>query len=232
MAPPTELAPNEVHVWVADLDLADADVQRLASVLSPEERGRADALDCPLQRRRFLSRRGLRRAVLAPYVGCLPDELQLRAGSLGKPELAGGELHFSCADSSDLAVVAVAQGRHVGVDVERLRRVRDAEAIACMHFTAREHAQLCTVPPGQRDAAFLCGWTRKEAYVKARGDGLARALDSFTVSLAYPTQPAWSEIIEDGQPARWALQAFVPAVGHVAAVAAQGQTWRMRCRRW
>lgn len=229
MADPAELPADEVHVWVASLDIAGADVQRLASTLPPHERRGADALDGTEQRRRFLCRRGLRRAVLARYAGCRPYEVALRAGPQGKPELLRGALHFSCADSGD---VAVARDRRVGVDVERLRAVQDAGAVARLHFTASEHTQLCTVPPGQRDVAFLCGWTRKEAYVKARGDGLARALDSFTVSLAYPTQPARAEILEDGPSGRWALQAFVPAAGHVAAVAAQGQAWRLRCRRW
>jgi len=226
----TELAPDEVHVWVASLDVPGVEVQRLASMLPLQERRRADALDSPL-RRRFLCRRGLRRAILARYTGCPPGELQLRTGPRGKPELAG-DLQFSCADSGDTAVVAVGRGRRVGVDVERLRPVRDAVAVARMHFTSAEHAQLCALPPRQRDTAFLWGWTRKEAYVKAHGDGLARALDSFTVSLAHPTEPARADIIDDGRLGRWALQAFVPAVGHVAAVAAQGQAWRARCLRW
>jgi 4'-phosphopantetheinyl transferase len=227
----TEVAVDEVDVWVASLDVVDVDVRRFASMLPPLERRCADQLDPPL-RRRFLSRRGLRRAILAGYTGCPPDQLQLRAGPGGKPELDGGDLHFSCADSDDVAVVAVARGRHLGVDVERLRPVKDAVAVARMHFTSNEHAQLCALPPRQRDVAFLWGWTRKEAYVKARGDGLSRALDGFSVSLASPTEPAPAEVIDDGTPGRWSLQAFVPAAGHVAAVVAEGPSWRLRCRQW
>jgi 4'-phosphopantetheinyl transferase len=231
MALPTELPADEVHVWVAALDVADANVQRFASMLPPPERRRGDTLDSPL-RRRFLCRRGVRRAILARYTGCPLDQLHLRAGPRGKPELAAGDLHFSCADSGDLAVVAVARGRRVGVDVERLRRVMDPLAVAHMHFTNAEHAELCALPPGQRDAAFLRGWTRKEAYVKAVADGLARALDSFAVSLASPTELARTEIVDDTPLGRWSLQAFVPAAGHVAAVATQGHAWRSRSLRW
>jgi len=229
-----ELPADEVHVWVASLDVPDRELAALWGTLSAGERERAGRLRFDHDRRRFVARRGLRREILGAYVGRPAAGLDFRSPRSGKPELAGGEVHFNCSHSQELALCAVSRERRLGVDVERLRRVAGAVAIADSLFTAAERTALLALPAGERDAAFLRCWTRKEACLKAGGEGLGGALDTFTVSLAPASDPPALEAVADPRAGRpeWSLQALVPTPCYVAAVATVRPPSRTRCRRW
>jgi 4'-phosphopantetheinyl transferase len=127
----------------------------------------------------------------------------------------------------------VTRAREVGVDVEWLRPVPDAEQIAARYFAPGENDLLRALPPGTRLQAFFNCWTRKEAYVKALGNGLAQALDAFEVSLV-PGEPAGLIRVhgETHEAARWSIQALQPATGCVGAVAAEGSAWSLACWTW
>lgn len=227
------LAAGDVHVWVASLDVAPRELHAFRRTLGAGEEDEAAQLASPTGRRRFIARRGLRRAVLARYVGCDPESLRFQLGDAGKPELAGGhDLRFNCSHSGGLALYAVARGRRLGVDVEWLRPVRGALAIARSLFSPIEAASLDTVPAGEVDEAFLRCWTRKEAFLKATGDGLGGGLDRFTVSLPVARDPAHLEAVADGSTRRWSLRGLAPAPGYVGAVVAEGSAWRVQCRPW
>ena len=215
MGTPAELSADEIRVWSAAVDVSARALERLWATLAEDERERASRFAQDGDRRRFIARRGFRRFVLARYVGCEPAAVRFTRAPSGKPGLDDGELCFSCSHSRGLALVAVTRGRRVGVDVECVRPVRDASAIAESLFAERERASVVATRPARRDHRFLSIWTRKEALVKGTGEGLRRALDSF-------------EATGRGTPAGWSLVDLAPTPEHVGAVAAEGTGWRVR----
>jgi 4'-phosphopantetheinyl transferase len=218
------LPAGEVHILAAMLDVGDATLDFCRALLSPEERERADRLHFPHHRARFIASHGLLRSVLATYGGTSSDGLRLDAGPHGKPTLEG--LRFNLSHSGSMALVAVGGAIEVGVDVEAERRVEDLERIAARTFKPSEYAALMTLPPILRQHAFFLCWTRKEAYVKALGLGLAADLTSFEVSCT-PGSPATLAI--DGEPAgRWSIHHLAPAPGYVGAVIAAAAEVRVR----
>ena len=232
----TELARHEVRVWEAALDLPAGLLGDLTATLSPDERERAERFVQERHRRRFAACRGIVRAILAGLTGAKAASLSFRYGAHGKPALPDqGEegLRFNVSHSEDRALIAVARGREVGVDLERLRPVADAERIAERFFSVPERDALRALPPAARSEGFLTCWTRKEAYVKARGEGLSHPLDAFAVSVA-PRSPArlWSAGADAGELARWSLAALALDDGFVGALVVDGTGWELTRSTW
>ncbi|MFC2045944.1 4'-phosphopantetheinyl transferase family protein [Chloroflexota bacterium] len=228
---------GEVHVWRASLDLPASRVQSLQHTLAADELTRADRYYSWQDSERFIVARGLLRAILSRYLDMAPDHLRFCYGPRGKPKLdkeTGGEaLRFNVTHTQGLALYAVAHGREVGIDVERIRPELVDGDIAERFFSPREVAALRTLPVALRPESFFNCWTRKEAYTKARGDGLSLPLKQFDVSLA-PREPA-ALLSTKGDPleaARWSLWALHPGPGYVAALAVEGHDWRLECRQW
>lgn len=221
----------EVHVWWLSLDATRPDIDRLAGLLSKDERARAAQYCFERDRHRFVVGRGLLRTILGRYLGTDPARLAFDYGPHGKPALAGQAhddgLRFNLAHSQGVGVLAVAR-REVGIDVECRRPVPDAEQIAKTNFSALEHATFCALPPRLRTRAFFDCWTRKEAFVKAIGDGLTHPLDTFEVSFA-PGAPAQlaSVLGEPDAARRWLLVALECPPGCTAALVAEGRDWRL-----
>jgi 4'-phosphopantetheinyl transferase len=215
-------APDEVHVWFEDIDRG-ADAAR--PLLSSDECLRADRFRFDRDRDRFTAARAKLRLLLASYLGEEPRGYELGYGAQGKPFLAGAfaacGLEFNVSHTQGRAAYAFASGRPVGVDLERLVVVEDALDLAARFFAPAERAALEAVTPEQRSRSFLSGWTRKEAFVKALGQGLGFPLGRFEVSLS-PQEPARLLGLEDGDPAAWTLAGFEPEEGYLAAVAVQG----------
>ena len=162
---------GDVRVLAIDLRLAD--LGACLAVLSGAERARADRLAAhPRAQRRFAAARAGLRALLGGHLGVDPGSLVFGEGPQGKPELLGGP-HFSLSHSQDLALCALSPSRRLGVDVEALRPVAEAEAIARRWFTASEMEVYEGARAVRPDEAFFRVWTRKEAYLKALGTGLA-----------------------------------------------------------
>jgi 4'-phosphopantetheinyl transferase len=229
------LPEEEVHVWQVRLDRPESALRRMSRLLSADETERAERFRVERVRHRFVLGRGVLRMILGRYAGRHPAHLRFRYGEHGKPALAdGGDLCFNVSHSDSLALYAVARGREIGVDVERLRPLPRAERIAERFFSLPERAALRATPSERRLEAFYTCWTRKEAYIKARGDGLGHPLDRFAVSIA-PGEPArlWAAGEADGgEIARWSLDAVPPAPGYVAALVARGSGWRLVSRSW
>jgi 4'-phosphopantetheinyl transferase len=184
-----------------------------------------------------VARRSLLRAILASYVGEKPEALQFAYGALGKPQLAwpvaSDPVQFNLSDCEALAVVAVARGIGVGVDVERVRGLPDMEAIAERFFSASEQAAFRRVAAPDRPGAFFRCWTRKECYLKAGGGGLTAPLDRFDVSLERYDVPLLLCVEGDpGRAASWTLHHLEPAEGFVGAVACQATGVKIGCWRW
>jgi len=216
--PPLEaLRTGEVHVWYVDLAVETETQRRLTAGLSEDERARAArfvfARDC----RRFVVARSALRALLAEYLDVPAAALRFAYGPHGKPALDGDQaaLGFNLSHSGEVAVVAMGWERALGIDVEQWRPLPD--------LGAEERAVLDALPASEQPAAFFRCWTRKEAFIKATGEGLAHPLDAFTVSLA-PGEPARFLDI-DGDPAalaRWTLHELRSPAGYSGALVVEG----------
>lgn len=231
---------DEIHLWHARLDQPVTQVQQLAQTLSPDETARAARFHFEQDRRRFIVARGWLRTILGQYLNTAPTDIQFCYGPHGKPGLAGqspsAHLQFNLAHSDEIVLYGLAQNHAIGVDIERLRPVPDLDQIAARFFSTSEKSTLLTLPPEERQRAFFNGWTRKEAYLKALGDGLARPLDRFDVSLA-PGEPArlLGTADDPEEAARWFMYALTPLAGYAGAVVApvvKGQTWQLKCQEW
>ena len=237
--PPTDLVLTtaEVHVWQASLQPPVWRAHALEQILAPVERERADRYVRSEDRTRFIVGRGVLRTILGSYIGLDPDQLRFCYNPFGKPALAaaaGGEaIRFNVSHADGLALIAVTGSREVGVDLERIRPDFGTEEIAERFFSRREVAALRALPAARRVKAFFACWTRKEAYLKARGEGLSLPLDRFDVSLG-PDQPAALLAVHDdpAEAMRWSLRELVPGPDHMAALAVEGHAWHLRCWQW
>jgi len=213
---------DEIHVWRAALDREEEVLRQLEATLSLEEKARADRFHFVNDRNRFVVARGLLRELLGRYLHQSPAGLEFSYGPHGKPFLSGGNassgLCFNLSHSSGLVVYAIAREQNLGIDVEHVRPDSAGEDIAKRYFSAREVNDLQSLPPDARVEGFFHCWTRKEAYLKARGMGLQLPLDSFSVSLL-PDRPA--QFLGGVEPC-WHLAAYHPAEDYVAAVVYDG----------
>jgi 4'-phosphopantetheinyl transferase len=223
-ARPMSLPHDEIHVWCASLDPPGVEYDRLAGTLSADERARAHRFHFERDRRRYVVGHGLLRAILGRYLDLEASEVRFRFGQHGKPFLAAGlgdaGLQFNMAHSHGLGLYALIRDHAVGVDIEHVRDQADLEQIAANFFSARENAALRALDADQRLVGFYNCWTRKEAYIKAIGEGLNYPLDQFDVSLI-PGEPVRLLGIagDEGAPNRWSLWSLEPCAGYVGALA-------------
>jgi 4'-phosphopantetheinyl transferase len=227
---------GQVDVWRIGLDVAGGTLESLTAWLCAEEVERAGRFAFPELRRRFVVARAALRDILGRYVGAAPDRIRLGYGEHGKPflgEPTDGCLEFNLAHSGETALCAVTRDGAVGVDVERLRALDDLPGLAERCFSGPERTALARVAGGQRESAFFAAWTRKEAYVKALGDGLAAPLDRFDVTLA-PGEPAALLAIDGDRRAasRWTLLDLEVGDGLAGAVAVAAPAVEARLLRW
>jgi len=243
--PDLMLAGDKVHVWRARLDLPPAAILALRRTLAADELARVKRFHFTEDRERFIAARGALRDILAHYLGTEANQVCFRYSPHGKPALAAGSqrggqrkppLHFNLSHTGDLALVAIARSRRVGVDIESMRTDIAQDLIADRSFSPHEQAQLRALPIHLKAQGFFNCWTRKEAYIKARvGAGLkpAPTLDQFDVSLA-PGEPARLLHVEgDAEEAsRWTLAELAPGPGYVAALVVEGHGWHLACWQW
>ena len=225
-----ELNLDGVHVWRAQLIASATEVDVLSGCLSLDERERADRFAHAKHRARFVVARGVLRQLLGRYLGLDPAELGFDYGEHGKPALSSGELQFNMSHSHEMALYAIALDRQIGVDIEWPRTTVAYDHIAARFFSVREQAALAERPEIERRAAFYNIWTRKEAYLKARGDGISAGLDTFCVSSDAEARLLHSDAGAT-ELARWKMTALTPAPGYVAALCAVGD-WRLNCYAW
>lgn len=239
-APPAGLAlpPGEVHVWRAPLAASAGRLGALRRALSPDEVERAESFHHRRDREGFVVARGVLREILSLYLpGAWPARLRFRYGRGGKPALEDGggahALHFNVSHSAGLALYAFSRGRRVGVDLERVRAVRSYEEIAERHFAPEEVSALRALHDDARRESFFHCWARKEAYVKAVGEGLSLPLDRFAVSLPpeLPERLLHTEYAP-AEAGRWSLRGIVPGPGYAAALVVEGHAWRLSRWQW
>ena len=211
-----------IDLWVWSLRQPANAVARLAQLLSDDECARAARFLSPQNGDGYIAGRGRLREILADYLALLPSQLVFGYGAAGKPFLDGvrDAPAFNLSHSGDWAVLAVTAARRpIGIDIETIRPLK--EDIAGRFFAASEAAALAALPPDLQTAAFFRCWTRKEAFIKAKGDGLGYSLQAFEVSLL-ENEPAVVKSIAGQTPhqvADWRLHHFEPAPGLVGAIA-------------
>ncbi|WP_454017354.1 4'-phosphopantetheinyl transferase family protein [Azospirillum sp. Marseille-Q6669] len=225
---------GEIQLCYADLRGLAHRLEAFRALLSPDEAARAARFATEELRTRCALRRGLLRHLLGRVMGRDPASLVFAYGPMGKPSLPGGPA-FNLADCKDHVLIAIAPATarsatvELGVDIERLRSVADAAGIAERFFAPEERAAFAALPEALRDEAFLNGWTRKEAFIKATGQGLSTPLDRFAVELT-PGRPArllsLDGALEAGRATDWSLFDLRPAPGLVGALAVRGDGWR------
>ena len=231
------LSNDQVHLWRACLDLPPERTRALERCLSPDERARAKRFVVNGVRNRFITARAVLRNLLSRYISEPPSNLRFRYAEHGKPDLSHPEtsIRFNVSHSHDLAVYALTTNRSVGVDAEYLHRrsIMDRMKIARRLFSSSECAALEALPRGRRDHAFLACWTRKEAFIKAIGQGLSCPLDQFDVTVD-PDDPAellatrWDQTDAE----RWSMTSIDPGPDYIGALAVEGKDLRLTCWQW
>lgn len=223
---------DDVHVWRVDLEAARQAQPTLLAMLSPDELERAGRFHFDRDRLQFSATRAVLRGLLAAYTRCEPLALEFAAGANGKPALTTpAAIAFNVSHSGVWAVIALSRRGAVGVDIEAERPLDDRDTLATQFFSAAESARLRALVPSERDRAFFTCWSRKEAYVKAVGDGLSYPLEAFDVTFA-PAEPVRLTVPGDpAETARWTLEALPAPPGYAAALVTEGRR-RVRCWNW
>jgi 4'-phosphopantetheinyl transferase len=248
-----QLAFDEVHSWCASLDVPPETSARLYATLTPDERARSARFQFERDQQRFIVARGVLRDLLARYLQTQPNQISFVYNAFGKPDLGpefANRLTFNVSHSgppallprwgprsAGLALIAIATAANVGVDLEYIRAQSDYYADIARHFfSAAEIDYLITLPSHLYAETFFSCWTKKEAYLKACGEGLAMPLNSFSVPLTTDPAPTPEDLYvasKDIVPARrWSLYTLRPAPGYAGALAIEGTGWRLREWQW
>ena len=228
------LGEHEVHIWRASLDYPPDSIGRFRRLLSRDELARADRFHFDIDRNHFIVGRASLRIILGFYLSIDPVKLEFDYDSYGKPSLAKPfdttGLKFNLAHSGRLALYGMTLCPHIGVDIEQIRPELDIEEVAERFFSSGEVARLRSLQAGLRRKAFFTCWTRKEAFIKAKGLGLSLALDQFEVTLG-PEEPVlllrtgWDQ----NEANRWSLKAIDVYPNYVAAIAVESRDWQLSC---
>jgi 4'-phosphopantetheinyl transferase len=237
MTPTTQmdLSANHIHVWQLDLEVGADRLAQLRATLASDEMERADRFYFERDRVRFAAGRGLLREILGHYLATPPARLAFAYNEYGKPSLSGDHtdaLSFNLSHSGAMGLLAVRLCGELGVDLEEYRPGKSDGNVAEQYFSPREVACLRAVPEALRTRAFLNCWTRKEAYIKARGMGLSIPLDSFDVTLT-PGEPA--ALLRTAEPVdreKWQLCELSLEEGFIGALVASGRDWSFELHRW
>jgi 4'-phosphopantetheinyl transferase len=234
--PPADLRlkSGEAHVWLGALDVSPERLQELRTILNVDEVARADRFLQAHDRIHSAAARGHLRMLLGRYLCVAPKSIELQFNSYGKPSLAGefaaGDLRFNVSHSHGLALFAFTRGRELGVDLEKIRPNFATTEIAGRFFSAAESGRLRSLAPEQRPRAFFECWTRKEAYIKARGDGLSRRLDTFEVAFGPDLTPAILAAADEPDAAvRWAVHDLHPPDGYCGALMVEKPDLAVTC---
>ena len=222
------LLSDEIHVWRASLDLAPQSLEELETVLSEDEKLRANRFRFAKHKRRFIAARGILRQLLAGYLQSSPGEINFTYNPQGKPQLASSfkniDLQFNISHSEDLALYSFNYEQQIGIDLEYLRENVDYENIAKRFFCETEFQLITSCISEQRQQRFYQLWTAKEAYLKAIGKGLGGGLETSEIKLNQEENICFHSIENKEETAsNWSLYNFIPESNFVATIALSGK---------
>jgi 4'-phosphopantetheinyl transferase len=212
-------------------------IQKLESALSEEERQRAEQFRYQAHRLSFVISRGILRNLLYRYTNIQPDQILFKYNLAGKPFLSGEEplpeIHFNLSHTGNLALYAFSWGGQVGIDVECIRPMEEMDQIAEMFFSTGENIKFQSVSKQDRLRAFYSCWTRKEAFIKAVGQGMSFPLQEFEVSLE-PDMPAQLLTIHGSreQANHWSMHDLKTRDGYAAALVVEGKDHSISNKHW
>jgi 4'-phosphopantetheinyl transferase len=214
-----ELIGRDVHIWSIRTEAPEAVTEAYEAVLSPDERARACQFKFPQLSQAFAVSRGVLRILLSRYLDVHPSCVQFEYGPKGKPRISAQmSLEFNTSHSGGLTLFAFTRDCPIGIDVEHIRAMPDLQDIARRFFCTAESTELAALAPARQERAFFLCWTRKEAYIKAVGQGLSAPLDGFRVSLD-PTKPAQFLHLPVPKNEAWTLTNLAVDPGYAAALA-------------
>ena len=234
---PQSLSPGIVDIWHISIEPPPNKIAEARALLSPDELERAARFHFDVHRNRYIAGRAALRSILAQYLGTSPQALVFVYGEKGKPALAPQVntcgLEFNLSHSHDRALLGITAGSIIGVDIERINREFGTDEIATRFFSAFEVDTLLAVPKLERGATFFSCWTRKEAYIKAVGEGLSLPLDSFDVAFGPGVEAALLRVdAAPDAPVRWRMYDIPAPEGYAAAIAVEGTEHKLRQREW
>ena len=208
-------------MWTLHINGSGAAAAPFDSVLTRDEKDRAERFRFDHLRNAFVTTRGTLRHLLGRYLTSDPASIRFKYSATGKPTVASTTgIEFNVTHSGSLAVFSVASGCQLGVDVERIRPLTEMQDIARRFFCRDEVTEIMSLPSHERVQAFFCCWTRKEAYVKATGDGMSAALDGFRVTLRPNESARFVHVANDRNGAKaWTLHDLSLSRGYAAALA-------------
>ena len=230
------LGANEIHIWTASLNRDELFIENLHEFITKNEQIKADKFHFQKDQKNYIISHGLLRIILSRYLIQKPNQIQFSISKYGKPSLQnnpGDEiLSFNMSHSADKVIYAITRNRMIGIDIERIVEVYPCEEIAENFFSTKENNELLKLEPGKpREIAFFTTWTRKEAYIKARGEGLSVPLDQFDVAVS-KDEPAKliANRMDPEEVTRWTLIDLKTSPGYVSTLAAEGSDLRISYR--
>ena len=236
-AEPQSLSSGTVDLWHINIEPPPDKIIEARALLSADELERAARFHFDIHRHRYIAGRAALRGILAQYLGTSPQALAFVYGEKGKPALTPQvntrRLEFNLSHSHDRALLGVTVGSTLGVDIERINLEFGTDEIATHFFSAFEVDTLLAAPKPERGATFFSCWTRKEAYIKAVGEGLSLPLDSFDVAFGSGVEAALLRVdAAPNAPARWRMYDIPAPEGYAAAIAVEGTEHKLRQREW
>jgi 4'-phosphopantetheinyl transferase len=222
--PPIPLTDSDLHVWCASLNASQQDLSHYLSLLSLDEKARAEQFYFEKDRDRFITGRGLLRSLLGDYLGLEPSKIQFKYGIHGKPALLshinGKSLEFNLSHSKDRILFIFNWNKPIGIDIEYIQPLKDMDDFALQFFTPNEFKFIHSLSKEQKQESFFKIWTGKEAFLKANGSGLATPINHIEVCLTTERSISLTSIDGDHeQAARWRLELFTPFSGFQASLA-------------
>jgi 4'-phosphopantetheinyl transferase len=225
------LRKNEIHVWLVRADDGSYCIHCGHDLLSLNEQERAARFKFEDDRRRYIVAHGALRLLLSQYANVFANDLNFFTNANGKPFLVAApvvaNIQFNLSHSHEVALIAVTQGREVGVDVERVKEDFAFGEVAGRFFTAREVAALNALPSELQRKTFYKCWTSKEAFLKAKGTGLSGQLDEVEISFTAEKGVRVSATV-----ANWTLVGLNPPDGYEGALVVEGAECQFRCFQW
>jgi 4'-phosphopantetheinyl transferase len=232
-----ELTDDEIHIWFAVLDQPESEISCFIQTLSEDELIRARRFHFQKDRDWFIARHGILRIILGCYLGVKASELQFYHGKAGKPAISEtfgkGTIHFNISHSDRVALFAFARSHEIGVDIERIRDIPELELIVEQFFSEREKSIYHALPQEKKRESFFNSWARKEAFIKAIGEGLSWPLDKVDVT-PVPIE-GHSLLAIEGDPRGvpdWSIQTLMLASEHAGAFAINRKNFTLRSFEW
>lgn len=226
MSPFDTLTSDTLHLWVGRFSALAARRTFFESLLAADEQQRAARFVAEDVRERFILARGMLRVLAGRYLKVGPEAIRFTYGARGKPALVNSDLRFNLSHSGDLIVTGFMRRREVGVDIEEIRPMPEMKRVAMDNFSPAEFEIWYALPSAVQMRAFFTCWTRKEAYIKATGDGFRLPLANFDVSFAPGEAPRLLRAQGD-DPARWSLLHLDLAPEYLGAACVQGPAPRL-----